>query len=88
MAFGPISWEYDFPALANDQFPEKNPNTNAQESLGNVLQLSGERHLNVMDIYQHCYRHAAKNDKEYSLLLEGVNVQWGTPRINSNNKKK
>jgi hypothetical protein len=90
-----LDWHLDpsrgsmiFPALAKDQFPQKNPNTNAQESLGNVLQLSGERHLNVLDIYQHCYRHATKNDKEYSLLLEGVNVQWGTPRINSNSKKK
>jgi hypothetical protein len=77
-----------FPSLAEKQFPQANPNTNAQESFGNVLQLSGEKHLNVLETYEHCLRHANKNDKEYTLLFLGYNVQWRHPSIKSNTKKR
>jgi len=71
-----------FPTLAEDPFPDDNPNTNAQESMGRTIQISCEYDRpTIAQAYFHLFQLAAKHDFEYSLAVQGEKTSWGNPRV-------
>lgn len=75
-----------FPAKKNYSFVGgEYPNTNAEESMGNVVQLSCEqKQPTISQLYLHLFMLASKHDAEYVAACQGYETQYPTRKKKRN----